>query len=344
MNNDFISVVRQTLKEATILKKEKKYNEACKKLNEAYSADGSENLMIEDRLRLPMYLLLAGRNNEGWDELNRLLLKYKDPFSPPLILNQMKVFIRKENNEPGLKPIRIIPKGDENSSNNTVVSKEIKLWELQNNPIPNQLQGMFNRFEFEATLQFRTPLRVLLHHGEIYRKNDGKQPIIAIEPWEGFWVPRTKTYRELGLDIDEMNLDIVASMIGPIDSKEYVPFLIAIRKIVELNETIEYRIKNLREMSIEKGWDIYINKHGGISEIINIFFPKIIYMIPNINKNISDNLLELGLDTLNKISIATDSTLLNIKGIGPAKLKIIRDFCFKITVNRDSIRTDEVRK
>ena len=63
---------REMLKEATKLKKEKKYVEACEKLREAYAAKGSEELMVEERLRLPMYLQLAGKNDEGWKTLNEM--------------------------------------------------------------------------------------------------------------------------------------------------------------------------------------------------------------------------------------------------------------------------------
>jgi hypothetical protein len=94
INDTFASPARDLLKEATALKKEKKFAQACSKLREAYSAEGSENLMIEDRLRLPMYLQLAGQNDEGWKELNRLLAKYTDEFSQPRIEHQMKLFLR----------------------------------------------------------------------------------------------------------------------------------------------------------------------------------------------------------------------------------------------------------
>lgn len=99
---------RSLLKEATALKKEKKYIEACDKLHEAYSADGAESLMIADRLRLPMYLQLAGKNDEAWDELNRLDAKYVDQYSEAGILAQMSTFLKKENNETALNPVRVI--------------------------------------------------------------------------------------------------------------------------------------------------------------------------------------------------------------------------------------------
>ena len=94
--SDEINPAREILKEATALKKEKKYNEACKKLKEAYAAKRASELMIEERLRLPMYLQLANKNDEGWRILNELNSKYTGPISQAKIANQMRVFLQNE--------------------------------------------------------------------------------------------------------------------------------------------------------------------------------------------------------------------------------------------------------
>jgi hypothetical protein len=94
--NDEINPAREMLKEATVLKKEKKYDEACEKLKEAFSLDGAGDLMVKERMRLPMYLQLAKRNDEGWRILNELNIKYTDVFSQAEIANQMRVFLQKE--------------------------------------------------------------------------------------------------------------------------------------------------------------------------------------------------------------------------------------------------------
>lgn len=92
------NAARDLLKKAAQMKKEKKYKEACETLKEAYAAQGSAYLMIEDRLRLPMYLQLAGDSDEGWRVLNELNINYVDVFSQTIIANQMRVFLQKENN------------------------------------------------------------------------------------------------------------------------------------------------------------------------------------------------------------------------------------------------------
>lgn len=87
---------RELLKQATQLKKEKKYDEACEKLNEAFVADGHENLMTKEFLRLPMYLQLAGKNDDGWRALNEMNIKFIDIYSQSDIANQMRIFLQKE--------------------------------------------------------------------------------------------------------------------------------------------------------------------------------------------------------------------------------------------------------
>ncbi|MDG6772715.1 hypothetical protein QCB45_00025 [Thiomicrorhabdus sp. ZW0627] len=94
--NESENTTKELLKQATSLKKENKYDLACEKLQEAYQAEGAENLTIKERLRLPMYLQLAERNEEGWKELNRLTLKYIDVFSQVEIANQMRIFLQNE--------------------------------------------------------------------------------------------------------------------------------------------------------------------------------------------------------------------------------------------------------
>lgn len=342
-NSQSSDLARSLLKEATALKKEKKYIQACEKLREAYSSNDSENLMIEDRLRLPMYLQLAGKNDEGWDELNRLLKKYIDPYSPPIISHQMKVFLKKENNESALNPVRVISQVDNKLQKKKVTeSKSVKYFELQNAPLPEWMTDDFSGVEFEATMQLRTPLRVLLHHGEHYTKNDGRQPKIAHELWEGIWTPKAKplpTYREFGIDVDEVE-DISASHIGPIEVKEYLPFLIEVRKIVELNSSIKSRIKMLQEKPKVGIWKTYVNKHGGINKIIEEFFPRFIDTIPKINSAITSELHTRNLNTPNNITTASDELLIGIKGVGKAKLKVIRDYCATITSNRDGLRLE----
>lgn len=86
---------RTLLKEATALKRVKRYDEAVAMLRRAYQAPLGP-MKIEERLRLPMYLQLAGRADEGWGELNRLNITYVDQSSQITIAAHMAAFLRKE--------------------------------------------------------------------------------------------------------------------------------------------------------------------------------------------------------------------------------------------------------
>ena len=327
----FANESRTLLKQATALKKEKKYIEACNKLQEAYEADGADNLMIEERLRLPMYLQLAGKNDEGWDELNRLAKKYTDKFSQPIISNQMSIFLRKENNENRQNPVRIIS------------DKNMEIVEFKSNHIVSeQLNDIYIGIEFVATLQIRTPLIILTRDGEIYSGNDDKQPDIAIEGWEGIWIPKLKP--QYKLDLNETSKMMCSSDIGYVYKKEYLEFLIDLRKIIELNDTIDNRIAALHEHYLSEKWKNYIDKHNGADKLIQYFFPKFVNTIPSLNDETVDELIKNNLVTPNAIATTNDSVLLDIKGIGKSKLKIIRNYCVKLTKNRDHIRIDSVNR
>jgi hypothetical protein len=186
---------------------------------------------------------------------------------------------------------------------------------------------------FCATMQLRNPLRILLRHDEVHSDQNTAPPIIALEGWEGIWTAQvTKTPMQTH----------IASDAGPILAKDYLPYLIAIREVVEIDDSIEHRIEQLREIRIEKGWQAHLGKHGGFEGIISRFFPDFISTVPGITRETNEKLHALGLNTPNRLSGSADEALLAIKGIGPSKLLKIRAYCAGITENRDADRVDTV--
>ena len=338
----YSSPARELLKKATVLKKDKKYIEACEMLQNAYSSEGANDLMIEERLRLPMYLLLAGKSDDGWDELNRLNSLYRDGFSQPVIANQMRVFCKKEgkNRSPLLKPIIELKEPEVEKRN--VMSFEI----YSGNPLRayQQHQDVINRLEFSVTLQLRTPLRVLLKDGAIHKDPNNSPPAYAKELWEGIWIAQRKTFRELGLDVDELPESTSASSIGYVLRGEYLPFLIAIREVVELNQPINERICKLKETLSDEKWSAFLTRHGGTDKLVSEFFPLFIETIPKLNFETIKELSKLKILTANNVTNAPDDVLLSIKDIGKAKLNVIREYCASISINRDSTRLDKVNK
>lgn len=89
------SRVEQLLKVAAQLKKEKRYDEACSTLMEAFSI-ADEQVALSHRLRLPSYLLLAGRTDEAWCCLNELNVQFTEPEAQAAIASEMVEVLKKE--------------------------------------------------------------------------------------------------------------------------------------------------------------------------------------------------------------------------------------------------------
>lgn len=83
------------LKAATQHKKAGRFDEAISELKSAYDLAGGAPL-VKDHLRLPMYLQLAGRADEGWSALNQIMLAHTDTGAQREIADQARIFLEKE--------------------------------------------------------------------------------------------------------------------------------------------------------------------------------------------------------------------------------------------------------
>lgn len=187
---------------------------------------------------------------------------------------------------------------------------------------------------FCATMQLRTPLRVLSRHEEFHADQALPPPTIAAEQWEGIWLPQV---------FDEPYKGDMASDVGPISASAYLPFLVAMREIIEAHDSIERRIERLRGMRFPVAWKVFLEKHDGIEGIICRFFPPFLSTIPGIGQSVELELSELGLDTAGRLADAPDATLLGIKGIGPSRLVKVRAYCGTVA-ERDSVRLERVSR
>ena len=88
-------------------------------------------------------------------------------------------------------------------------------------------------WEMSVTMQLRTPLKWLQRHREFHE--GVKRPTEELPPQHAMWVPVTKSWRQLGIDADEIPETTMASEIGqiPVDGGDFLPFLIEYRMIVE---------------------------------------------------------------------------------------------------------------
>lgn len=88
-------------------------------------------------------------------------------------------------------------------------------------------------WQMSVTMQLRTPLKWLQRHREFHAGAD--RPAEALPPEHACWVPLTKAWRSIGIDMDEVPETTMASQAGqiPVDGGDFLPFLMEYRMIVE---------------------------------------------------------------------------------------------------------------
>jgi hypothetical protein len=181
-------------------------------------------------------------------------------------------------------------------------------------------------YRFCATMQLRTPLRVLRRHGEVHNGIDTVPPKIGREMWEGIWTILPRTFRDLGWDVDEPLPGTMASDVGPIpsDGGDYLRFLIAVREKAEAEGAPEDRRRAVAEVLEDPSWAQFIKVLGGKETILDRLFPPFISTVPRLSAATREALMIAGFDTPESIQQAGDDDLLAFKGVGPAIVQSLR--------------------
>lgn len=206
-------------------------------------------------------------------------------------------------------------------------------------------EDLIKGWRLSATLQVRTPLRVLARHGEFWDAKDGPPP--KLRPHEGGWLHVLRTYAELGIPIPEVVVEgkTMASDIGqvPVDGGEYLRFLKCVRQVVEENASISARLDLLRRELARTEWRAIVDRHGGAESICRRFFPAFIETIPRLPAESLDAMVGNGWMTPAKLSAVPEAELKALKGIGPAAIKRIRLAC-QMAVDKDSEFVENVER
>ena len=203
-----------------------------------------------------------------------------------------------------------------------------------NDPNADVIKG----YKFCATLQLRTPLRVLQHHGEVQQWSENGLPTYAHFLWEGIWLPITYSFAELAAmeaklrsadSSDDHAFDEMASDIGPIpgDGGTYLAFLKAFRGIVEFAASPDEKREAINALSKDNPeFAKYISMHRsqasdwpdewlGYQEWLQI---------TGIGTRIARRIYDAGFRLPEAIQQATDQELAAVKGIGKATIAEIR--------------------
>lgn len=179
--------------------------------------------------------------------------------------------------------------------------------------------------QFHATMSKNTPLSVLEHHGEIFHDINGTPPTYGTKA-DGIWIIRVKPWSELtnGRITDEFHSETMASDVGqiPCDGGGYLSFLKDFRRIVEQGLPTKEKIILLKKLIKNNP------KYKKYAEpyFAEKFFKIHISNVPGIGTKTADSLNRAGIKTLKSLARKTDKEILSIKGIGPAILKVLRQY------------------
>lgn len=189
-----------------------------------------------------------------------------------------------------------------------------------------EFREVHQAWRFCATMQLRTPLRILERHGELHTGRAAAPPMVADEPWQGVWVPVSRTFRELGLNIDEPAPGAMASSIGliPADGGAFLPFLKSVRSVVEAEGSSAERRQRLKTVLGEPAAASIVRKLGGRTVVLEQLFPPYLSTITGLSPKAIAELKAHRLTSAHAIASATDAELLAISGIGQVKLAVLR--------------------
>lgn len=188
-----------------------------------------------------------------------------------------------------------------------VMEIEPALYKIEEFAIANS--DVIDGWSLCVTMDRRTPLAWLLRHGE-----QAKNPT-EVPQEHGIWVPIPKTFRELGINIDEMTSGTMSSEIGYIlsDGGRFLPFLIAYREIVENEQSRTEALNQLTTLS-EKHLDI-ADKLGG--DIAKDYVVTELVSLDGCGKAVAEKLYRAGHRSTIDVKAATVKDLNSIKGLGP---------------------------
>lgn len=124
----------------------------------------------------------------------------------------------------------------------------------------------------------------------------------------------------------------MASAVGQIlaDGGEFLQFLIAVRQLVETDESATARRRTLKVELTKPRWLAFVRSLGGKAKVADKLLPPFLLTIDGLAQDTVVQLHTARLTTASTICAAPDAKLLAIKGVGPAKLRLIRACCTEV--------------
>jgi hypothetical protein len=162
--------------------------------------------------------------------------------------------------------------------------------------------SLVDGYEFCATLDTHTPLKVLEHHGEIRREPRSKLPEYG-DSRDGIWFEFLEDYSSRPSNEDLRDLEFLKKF-----RKIYEGDLSHQRKREAISALIE-EYHDVRLTSFARDWYLWE-----------------LWEIPGVSTSIAEVLYSEGIKTKENVKVASDEELLSIPGIGPGRLRQIRAY------------------
>lgn len=182
--------------------------------------------------------------------------------------------------------------------------------------------------QFSATLQIRTPLFVLKRHGEVFKGPPSQAPQYGSQA-DGIWVLKTKTFRGLGVSVDEPEFTH-SSDAGPIEPSQYLPFLIQFRSVVESDSAHEKKLEQLASLAEQSAQfkEIWNKLSKNYDDFPVSFFYMPFAEIPGVGRQLAKRLYESGFRSVDEIINASVLQLIAVPGLGDATAEKIKAMHF----------------
>lgn len=179
---------------------------------------------------------------------------------------------------------------------------------------------------YQASVSLHTPLEALRRHGEHFSGLFRDAPVIAGGK-HGGWARRTKTLRELGVNMPEFS-GTMSSPIGYVTQDEVIPFLIAFREIVESANNHEKKVAQLIELRNHPShgpyWKRFAKSH---EDFPHSFFYIPLTRLPGVGRKTAKALYEAGFHTPDDICAASVENLSLVPGLGKATASKLQRAC-----------------
>ena len=176
---------------------------------------------------------------------------------------------------------------------------------------------------FSARVSLDTPLAALRRHGEHFDGLPGAAPYVCDSQFGG-WLLQSKTWRSLGIDVDEPKLT-EASPIGPVDPADVIPFLIAFREIVEATTDHQQRLTRLFEMGSKPQYRPYWSRFSNAyDDFPHSYFYFPLTSLPGVGRKTAKALYDGGFHTVDQLRAASADKLAAVPGLGKATIAKIK--------------------